>query len=98
MLEQLEGVGARLQVGPLRLEPPLGLGPQLGSAQGLGPRLGFAHGLGPRLGPPLRLGPRGRLVHHPLGSPAHLTWTRLQLRVGEGLQGKRAAPHRPLQL
>ena len=86
----------------LGLGPAPGLGPRLGPSLRLGPGLGLAPGLGPRLGPPLGvgplLGPHCRGVDRPLVcSPAPLTWTRMYLRVGEGLQGRRAAPRRPPQ-
>ena len=51
MFEQLEGVGAGLQVGSLRLGPSLGLGPQVRSAGGLRSQPGSPQGLGLWLGP-----------------------------------------------
>ena len=102
-------LGPALGLGP-RLGPLLGLGPRQGPLLGLGPRLGPLLGLGPRLGPPLGLGPvvgpplglgpllgsHRRAVHRLLvGPPAPLALTHLYLRVGEGLQGRRAAPRSP---
>ena len=86
-----------------RLGQPLGLVPRLGPPLGLGPQLGPTLGLGPRLGPSLGLGPLHRphrlAVHRLLVCPpAPLALTRLNLWVGEGLQGRRAAPRSPRQL
>ena len=105
-----QGLGP-LEVGP-RLGPALGLGPRQGPLLGLGPRLGPLLELGlqlgplvglvPLVGPPLGMGPllgsHRRAVHRLLvGPPAPPTLTHLYQRVGEDLQGGRAAPRSPRQ-
>ena len=80
----------------LRLGPPLGPRPWQGRQRMVE--------IVPLLGPPELLhcgaaGPHCRVGHRPLvGSLSLLTRASLHLRVGEGLQEKRAAPDRPLQL
>ena len=92
MLGQLEGVGAGLQVVQPTRGQELVVG-RLGSLLGLRARLGQPLGRVPRLGLPLGSGPLHRphrlAVHRLLVCPpALLALTRLNLWVGEGLQGR----------
>ena len=100
----LRRLGPLLGLGPwlgplLRLEPRLGpllgLGPRLGLLKRLGLRMGLRLGRGLGSGP--RLGPRGNLGHQLLCPPALRKQTWLDLRVGEGKQGRRGVPHRRLK-